>query len=51
MKNAAKSNSVKKIKGDLPPLSPANEKLGKPRLVKWIAEILRPLSIVEDKGF
>ena len=55
-KNDAKSNSVKsffskKIKADLQPVSPADQKVGEARLVKWIAESLRPFSIVEDEGF
>ena len=55
-KNTTTSNSVKsffskKIKAELPPVSPANQRLGEARLVKWVAESLRPFSIVEDKGF
>ena len=55
-KNDAQSNSVKsffskKIKSVLQSVSPADQKVGEARLVKWIAESLRPFSIVEDEGF
>ena len=55
-KNDAVSNSLKslfskKIKTDLQSVSPADQKVGEARLVRWIAESLRPFSIVEDDGF
>ena len=42
---------AKIFKADLQPVSPADQKVGEAWLVKWIAESLRPFSIVEDEGF
>jgi hypothetical protein len=41
----------KKLKTDLLPPSKADQTKGKTLLVKWVAESLRPFTVVEDKGF
>lgn len=41
----------KKLKRDLLPASKADQAKGEALLVKWIAESLRPFTVVEDKGF
>ena len=41
----------KKIKANLRPASNADQLKGEAILVKWVAESLRPFTIVEDSGF
>ena len=41
----------KKLKTDLLPPSKADQTKGKTLSVKWVAESLRPFTVVEDKGF